>query len=218
MDELTALEERITRAEFARRVGVNRKTVTRWIQNGRLTLGEDGLLDFERANRERLATESPLAKHQARKRQFEEARQAALAAAQRAAEAPGAVLSPVDPERATAPATPAPLDATASPEDLGRALKLETYRLQKAKAEQANLELDKAAGLLVERTEVDFVLRDVGNTLRGLLEGLPDRLAPVLAGHQGDVAGMHKLIDDAARELLEAIADHMTRKLDEVTR
>jgi hypothetical protein len=81
----------------------------------------------------------------------------------------------------------------------------------------ANLELDQRAGLLVERTEVDFVLADVGNTFRGLLEGLPDRLAPVIAGHRGDLGTLHKVLEDACREVLEQITEHMARRMETLT-
>lgn len=96
-------------------------------------------------------------------------------------------------------------------EKLGAALKLETYKLQKAKAETANLELDKAAGLLVERSEVDYVLADLGNTLRASLESLADRLAPAIAVHRGDVAAIHAEIEGVSSDLLHEISEKMRR-------
>lgn len=96
-------------------------------------------------------------------------------------------------------------------EKLGTALKLETYKLQKAKAETANLELDKAAGLLVERSEVDYVLADLGNTLRASLESLADRLAPAIAVHRGDVAAIHAEIEGVSSDLLHEISEKMRR-------
>lgn len=96
-------------------------------------------------------------------------------------------------------------------EKLGAALKLETYKLQKAKAETANLELDKAAGLLVERAEVDYVLADLGNTLRASLESLADRLAPAIAVHRGDVAAIHAEIEGVSSDLLHEISEKMRR-------
>ncbi len=101
--------------------------------------------------------------------------------------------------------------------DLGARLKLETWKLQKAKAERENMELDKLAGLLVERAEVDYVLADFGNTLRGLLEGLPDRLAGALAAHRGDVNAIHKALDDAAHDLLTEMSELMKRKMEALT-
>ena len=102
-------------------------------------------------------------------------------------------------------------------EKLGIALKLETYRLQKAKAEIANLELDRAAGLLVERAEVEYVLAEFASTYRTLLENLADRLAPAIAVHRGDVAAIHAEIDMASAALLNEMSDAMKRKMDGCT-
>jgi hypothetical protein len=62
---------RVTQAEFARLSGVNRSTVHRWIQNGRIETDAHGLIDPDTAARMREATESPLPHHQARKAQFD---------------------------------------------------------------------------------------------------------------------------------------------------
>ncbi|NCA71895.1 MAG: hypothetical protein EOM91_17820 [Sphingobacteriia bacterium] len=200
--------ERITRAEFARRIGVERSTITRWVESGRISLGEDGRLDYGQALRERDASESPLPKHQARKAQFDEARKAKA----QASEADALAGRSAAPGADTAPA------AAAEPSgilDVGAAMKLETWKLQRAKAELANLELDKAAGLLVERAEVEFVLADFGNTVRAIFEGLADRLTPALDGHQGNAASLHKIIDDVAREGLDTVADYLARRSSE---
>ena len=186
--------DRVTRAEFARRQGVARSTVTRWIESGRISVGSDGLIDVERGGRERAATESPMPHHQARKAQID---------AQKAQPAPADVSTdqPVE-----------PLTGYSAPEQVGVALKLETYKLQRAKAELAAIEVDKMAGALVERQEVDFVLADFGITLRRLIEGLPARLTGQIAGCRGDSAAIHKTLADAAHDLLTEMADHMARK------
>lgn len=212
------MPERITQAEFARRLGVERSTVHRWVKSGRIALGTDGLLDYAQAVRERDASESPLPKHQARKAQFDELRAGKASAA--AAEA--ATGRSCDASATSDAAAPASASGFGTPDptgivDVGVAMKLETYKLQRAKAELANLELDKAAGLLVERAEVDFVLADFGAQVRAVLEGLADRLTPALDGHQGNTATLHKIIDDVAREGLETVADYMARKAAEST-
>ncbi|NCC41521.1 MAG: hypothetical protein EOM21_19290 [Gammaproteobacteria bacterium] len=212
------MPERVTQAEFARRLGVERSTVHRWVKSGRIALGADGLLDYAQAVRERDASESPLPKHQARKAQFDELRAAKASAA--AAEA--ATGRSCDASATSDAAAPASASGFGTPDptgivDVGVAMKLETYKLQRAKAELANLELDKAAGLLVERAEVDFVLADFGAQVRAVLEGLADRLTPALDGHQGNTATLHKIIDDVAREGLETVADYMARKAAEST-
>jgi len=184
---------RVTQAEFARMAGVNRSTVHRWLQNGRIEADAHGLIDPDAAARMRDATESPLPHHQARKAQFDEQRETGNG------------------KRETEPPQPEPMPAM---EKLGAALKLETYKLQKAKAETANMELDKLAGALVERAEVDFVLADFGNTLRGLLEGLPDRISHECMRIR-DAADMHKYLADTFADTLTEMAEHMKRKMEE---
>ena len=195
--------QRLTRAQFARQERVAKSTVTRWVQDGRITLGHDGLIDATAGAAERIATESPLAQHQTRKAQFIAEREA------------------TDQPRATDAATgqPAPPDAPivpAPPSDsavIGASLKYETYRLQKAKAELANLDIDKAPGLLVERAEIDFILSDFGATVRDQFESLPDRLTSDLAACRGDPSALHKTLADAARQALDTIDQHLLRRL-----
>jgi phage terminase Nu1 subunit (DNA packaging protein) len=187
-------------SEFARICGVNRSTVTRWIQNGRIELAENGLIDSDQAAKMREETESPMPHHQARKAQFDEAR--VSADTDRAKQ--------IDPD-AKAKAAADKKQASES-SNVSTQLKLETWRLQKAKAEMAALEVDKMAGTLVERSEVDFVLAEFGNTLRGLLEGMPDRLAGQISAHRGDTAKIHKDLEDAAFDLLSEISQLIQRK------
>lgn len=210
-----------TQAEFARICNVNRSTVTRWLQSGRIQASPQGLIDIESAKRMLDATESPAPHHQARKAQIDE-QKAALAAfldqtqghppqtSQNAPQSPP--NNPATP-LATAQATPQrPPDQTPATEKIGTALKLETYKLQKARAETANVELDKMAGALCERAEVDYALADFGNTLRALLEAMPDRLASQLSTLHGDVSAMHKAIEEAMHDALASMAENMTRK------
>lgn len=198
----------VTQAEFARLAGVNRSTVTRWLQNGRIKAEPNGLIDPEAAAAMRDATESPMPHHQARKAQFDEVRgpQSAQAAFSAPGEYPSATQADPAQRSATAPAT----EAMPAADKIGVALKLETYKLQKAKAEQANLELDRAAGALVERTEVEAVLADIGAQHRVLMESLPIRLAEL---HKGD-ARLVQLIEGVALDLSHEYADHMKRKME----
>lgn len=188
-------------SEFARICGVNRSTVTRWIQNGRIALAENGLIDSEQAALMREETESPMPHHQARKAQFEEAR-AAKGKPESKQIDPGAIAKETADQKQQSESA-----------NVSTALKLETWRLQKAKAEMAALEVDKMAGMLIERSEVDFVLTEFGSTLRGLLEGLPDRMAGQLAAHRGDATKIHKDLEDAAFDLLSEISQLMQRKI-----
>ena len=219
----------VTQAEFARICGVNRSTVTRWLQNGRIQATAQGFIDPQAAQRMREATESPAAHHQARKAQFDDQRGAFAGQAQglplgEAQNAPtGPENRPATPNAADATPTatayaPArgPADTMPAAEKIGTALKLETYKLQKAKAERENMELDKMAGSLVERAEVDYALADFGNTLRALLESLPDRLASQLATLHGDVSAMHQALEEAMHDALAQMAENMKRKTKEL--
>jgi hypothetical protein len=198
---------KVTQAEFARMANVTRTTVNRWIATGRIQTEADGLIDPEAATRMREATESPLPHHQARKAQIEAAK-----AAQSSGETQGTTQAEKTQHSAsTAPAN-AQGDTVPAMEKLGAALKLETYKLQKAKAERENLVLDKEAGLLVERAEVELVLADYGATLRALMEGMADRLSPTLAAHKGDVAAIHSSLDATAQDILHELSEHLKRK------
>lgn len=211
----------VTQSEFARIQGVNKSTVMRWLRSGRMEATPQGLIDVEAAKRMLEATGSPAPHHQARKAQFDEARESAQAAqgtfsGQTLGNPPkNDQNAPTGPENrqqtgfATPRNNPDPVPAA---EKIGTALKLETYKLQKAKAETANVELDKMAGALCERSEVDYALNDFGNTLRALLEAMPDRLASQLSTLHGDVAAMHKAIEEAMHDALASMAENMKRK------
>lgn len=216
----------MTQAEFARFTGVNRSTVHRWLQNGRIQSDALGLIDPDAANRMREATASPLPMHLARKAQFDDARaqattESSTAAATPAPDAPPRAFSATvdatgatDPQNAATARFSPPGGAEPMPpaEKLGIALKLETYKLQKAKAEQANIEIDKLIGTLAERAEFDYLITDFGNVLRDKLETLPDRLASQLAALKGDTATLHAALADAMRDVLADLAEHMQRK------
>ena len=207
--------KRVTQAEFARLTGVNRSTVTRWVQAGRVQVDAHGLLDPVAAAALRDATESPEPHHQARKAQFDEQRAQNAAGQGATPAATGATAGQNGPQARFSDAGGG--EAMPQAEKLGIALKLETYKLQKAKAETANMELDKLAGALVERAEVDFVLADLANTLRAQLENLPGRLSGPLAALKSDAALIHTALDDALRDVLLDMAAAMKQKTQGLT-
>lgn len=207
----------VTQAEFARIQGVNKSTVTRWLRSGRMQANPNGLIDVQASQRMLEATGSPEPHHQARKAQFDEAREAHSAFTGQTPTNPlqNVQNAPTAPQNgpATPNATPGNSGAAMpAAEKIGTALKLETYKLQKARAETANVELDKMAGALCERAEVDYALNDFGNTLRALLESMPDRLASQLSTLHGDVAAMHRAIEEAMHDALASMTENMTRK------
>lgn len=198
---------RVTQAEFARLCGVNRSTVSRWLQNGRISADEHGRIDPVAAQRMREATESPEPHHQARKAQFEEEREASMVG-----------RGEVDNSAAHSEAAGmGGAGAVASMERLGAALKFETLKLQRGKAELVAIEIDKAARTLVERAEVEFVLADVAETLRGLSDAFPSRHTPsVMAFVQGDANEVHRVLEEAMGQLLADMATVMRRRVDDL--
>lgn len=204
------MKKHLTQAEFARLRGVNKSTVTRWIQNGRMTTMPTGLIDPEQASRELDATESPEPHHQARKAQLDEARDA------RSADNGDPTMQP--PGNHVATPQNAPQGAMPPIEQLGAALKMETYKLQKAKAEAANMEIDKMAGTLVERAEVDYLLADLGSYVRTTIEGVPDRYTGQISACRGDSIALHNLLSQIFGEILIEIADTITRKKEAITK
>ena len=184
---------RVSPAEFARIANVNRSTVHRWGQNGRITIGPDGKIDLEAALRERSATESPEPRHQARKEQFDE---------QKAAPGP---MAPGLGEGIS-------LGGGGVVERLGLMHKQAALKRLVAQAELANLELDRAAKALYERVDVDYVLHDFGVTLADKLNSLPDRYTSELAACRGDTAAIHKTLEDAAHNILAELNDHLNRQ------
>lgn len=179
------MSEGITRAEFARDMGVNRATVTRWIQRERITPLPNGRIDPQRARAQLADSESVEPHHQARKAQIE---------ADKAAQA--------------AQSTQAP---SGDMHSVSEQLKRETLRLQAAKARKAALEAEQLAGNLVDRADVDYLMAQIGATARGLLEGLADRNAGEIAAAGGDLNAIHKKLDDLGRELAAELADAMGR-------
>lgn len=88
-------------------------------------------------------------------------------------------------------------------------------RILAAKADQEEMNRDKQAGLLIEREDVDFVLNDYGAALRGMLENLPDRLAPVVYPLK-TLEETHAALAQACAALLEELTETMRRRAAEV--
>lgn len=66
--------------------------------------------------------------------------------------------------------------------------------------------------MLVERTEVNYVLAVFIHTLRALLQSLPDRLAVAISTHRENVAAIHAEIDGVSKDLLNELSETMERK------
>jgi hypothetical protein len=70
-------------------------------------------------------------------------------------------------------------------------------------ARLAKLEFEQRSGKLVDGDEVRAQIFALGRRLRDTLLGIPDRLAPVLAG-QTDTAAIHRILSD---ELMAGLAE-----------
>lgn len=191
------MKTRVTQAEFARMANVNRSTVNRWIQAGRIEVGPDGKIDAEAALRSRDATESSEPRHQARKAQFDEQKVAHAAT--------GATGAPAG-----------SLDGLGVGEKIGLLLKQANLKKLNAQAEQANLDLDLAAKAVYDANDVNFVLTDLGRTVADAFQSLADRYAPVVAACKGDTNAIHKALEDIGATELAAINEHQRRKQEEL--
>lgn len=206
---LSAAATRVSQAEFARLEGVSRQAVGKWIRDGRLSPpGADGKLDLAQARRERALSESPLPKHQGAKawHQADKAARAADSKPPARAEPRAPVADAPLPEPASE-LTADPAEPAGDAHRVSALLKWETYRLQRAKAEQAHLQLDRDAGLLVERAAVEYLLRDIAAAFAAELESLPDIHAADLAAHGNDTHAIHQTLSAACADARARLAD-----------
>lgn len=172
-----------TRAAFARRMGWNRSSVTRAVQDGRVVLQGD-MVDVEASLAKIEALAHPAPHHQAHVRQLEEAR---------AAKVSGEGGKPEGEDK---------------PKEDVEALNLRLKRAEADKreheAESARMDREERAGNLVRREDVEFALDDFGATLRGLLENFADRYAPVVHPMQ-TMEETHAALADAAGDVLKTM-------------
>lgn len=219
------MSERITRAEFARRAGVNKSTVTRWIESGRITIGPDGLIDEAEAHSQRAASESPAPHHQARKAQLE------LAKAPNPTRAPSAAPQTAAERavRATATATQAGgADKGAPDSDLGgdqgadaldlppasdtdavvRRTRYAQMLEREAVARMKAREDQEAAGQLIRRSAVERAMTDASAVILNAAETLPDRAAPLLVGID-DQARIRAMLRDEMEQFLATVSTQL---------
>lgn len=191
-----------TRADFARRMGWNRSSVTRAVQDGRVVLDGD-LVDVEASLEKIEALASPYAHHRAHSQQMAEQRHAKTPTA-------GAVAAAM---RALAPPEPPAL-----PKADGESIEVLNLRLKKAEAnkreheaDMARMERETMAGNLIAREDVEFALDDFGATLRSLMENLADRLAPVVHPLQ-TIEETHAALSEAAQDVLQTMHDRLAQR------
>lgn len=185
----------VSRAEFARRMNVNRSTVTRWIEAGRIRLSDDGRLDLEDAMAMLPKTASPMPHHMARGEQIAEQKCLGLPEPMLPASI-GNGLGPTQEREETA----------------SLRLKLARVAREEAEAEIAAMKRDEQAKVLVLRADAEFVMADLARTVGALLERLADRYTPEIMSCQANQQAIHKVLSDAARDIRTELAHHMRRR------
>lgn len=172
-----------SRADFARRMGWNRSSVTRAVADGRVVLVDDQV-DVETSLQKINALSSPYPHHQAHARQLEEQRQ-----------------------QKETPALPASKESV---ELLNLRLKKADADKREYEAEIARMDRDIKAGNLIAREDVEFVLDDFGATLRSLMENFADRYAPIVHPLQ-TIEETHAALSEAAQDVLQTLHDLIKR-------
>lgn len=180
-----------TRAEFARRMGWNRSSVTRAAKDGRVVLVDD-MVDVEASLAKIEALAHPDAHHRAHAQQLEEARKAKAASQQ-------------------------PEPPVVTPEGI-EALNLRLKRAEADKreheAESARMDREERAGNLIKREDVEFALDNFGATLRSLMENFADRLAQVVHPLQS-MEETHAALAEAAQDVLQTMNDSLLKQAQE---
>lgn len=188
---------RVTQAEFARMAGVNRSTVHRWIANGRILADAQGLIDPDAAAKMREATESSMPHHQARKDQFEAARQYQVMG---------------QGEKTQQGATEGATDARSIKEQI----EAERLRKERAQADAMEMERDKARKTLIDLAYHRFAVREQAEIVRALIESMPHRLAPGLSACRGDVAQITAELESFAHEFMAEVSHGIARRAKEL--
>ena len=185
-----------SRADFARRMGWNRSSVTRAVQDGRVVL-IGGRVDVDASMEKINALASPSAHHRAHAQQLVEDRHAKTQAAMRAYAPPGEKTVVAE-----------------SIEELNRRLKSAEAEKREHEADMARMERETMAGNLIAREDVEFALDDFGATLRSLMENLADRLAPVVHPLQ-TIEETHAALSEAAQDVLQTMHEQLARRAHE---
>lgn len=197
-------DELISQAEAARRLGVNRSTVMRWVRSGRLP-ADGGMVRMSDAARAARDSSGMEPHHQARK---------AVHEMERASRVRGGGRAPV---ASAGEDVDAQSVALMGADEASARYKAALAREREIKADLAAMELDRQAGLLLDRDEVDFVLADLASQLRARLEAAEDELADAVAPLGGDVGAIRQRLHEGFREILGDLSELMARRMQEVT-
>lgn len=87
-------------------------------------------------------------------------------------------------------------------------------RKEDALARMAELRYEQATGNLVGRSQVEFVMSDHAEFLRGLLDALPDRMAAGLLARR-DIESIRQYLSDELHQVQVDLADNLRRRSDD---
>lgn len=178
----------VTRAEFARRMGVNKSTVTRWAEKGQIVLagkGVDADASWQRLQDTGGARPDVADRH----------------AAERGSKVGSGDTAPAQP---SAPAAQQAEDRVGNSYQAARAVK------EKYAALGAKLDYERAVGNLIPKEDVDLALRSFAASVRAKLDVVADQIAPLVAP-VSDLDEVHALVSEHMRGILAAVADDMSR-------
>lgn len=164
--------ERVRRAEAARVLGLDKATVTRWVQKNPALLDERGLVSVDELRQHRDATINP--KLQTR------------------GPAAAGDSPPVEPERRP---------SSAAAEAPASSLNDHRTRTEAVRAYDAELALAERLGLTLRREDVEAAVAHAGETIRQRAAQLVRDRAEHLA-RIDDPRAMEKALDEMLRELL----------------
>lgn len=175
------MKPQMNQVEFARHIGVAKSYVTALKKAGRLVMTASGLVEVE-------ASIALIAKTADPNRDDVAQRHAA--------------------QRETPAAPPA---AEPASDKIGNSYQAARAVKEKYAALNAKLDYERNSGDLIPKADVDFVLSDYGATLRGMMENLADRLAPVVYPLT-TLEETHAALEEAATSILAEISEAMHRR------
>jgi hypothetical protein len=179
-----------TKADFARRLGVNRSTVTRLDKAGRLVLAADGRVDVEPSLARLEAT---------RGTRYDVSDRHAAARGAEVASTPSAA------DRETPAA-----DDTIDADLIGLRTRRAQMREREAIAAIKEREAMEQSGQLVRRAEVVKAATDAVAVLLNTAEALPDRATPLLLGCN-DAARIRAVLRDEVEQLFQTASEQLVR-------
>ena len=213
--KVVVMGETVTKAEFARRKGWHRSYVTRLAAENRLVLDGTG----PKARVKVAESEAALAQTMGN-RDDVAARHAENRGADAPSQQPASQIAPAAPK--TGPVGQGAGLASGEggepdPESFGplaaarHAKILAESRRAVALAEREEIERDKLAGELLERSEVELAFKAVGAQIRSLMETYPDQVAPLVAP-VATLEDCHALLSEQCRNVLSNFSAAMQRQ------